>query len=446
MNQARSKPIFRGLSAMQGLALAAILITILAAGAQAQISQYYFTYYYSDGSGDYYTGSVFAPTDFQTYGPLLAVGKALYNQPEPMGGQALGGYYQITSITNGYSTSYDKQQYITSYYDNDKAKSSFAVSDNDYLSTSNNYVYVGNRTLADELGYVIRASDLLASSFSPFFEADLTTTYRFVVMGDSRSDTAINTTIFNTIIGQITNNVNPDFVMFLGDMSRYGGTTQLEAWETLADALRADGIEVYVAKGNHELDSDSGDSAREMQSQYQDVFHYLPDNGPDDYENLTYVFRYGNSAFVALDSFYATAGGATYNEEVSGVQLDWLNDLNLSSRTFRFAFSHDAAYTVTGRTDDAELWDALVALNFDVYFGAHEHLYSRWTIDGLPQIITGTVGAPFVYTVDTAEPEITVTGVYNFVVVDVNGSSMTLTTYGYNTTTGAFYILDTVSY
>jgi len=425
--------------------LAAILITILTFRAQAQTSQYFFTYYYTDGSGDYYSGYVFAPTEFQTSGPLLNVGRALYYQPEPMGGQALGGYYYITGIVDGFSASYDKQQYITSYYDNDKAQSSFAVSDNDYVS-NNNSVYVKDRSLADELGYVIRATDGLACSFSPFFETDLTWTYRFVVMGDSRSDTAINETIFNAVIDEITDNVNPDFLLFLGDMSRYGGTANLEAWETLADALRDDGIEVYVAKGNHELDSNSGDSARQMQSQYQDVFHYLPDNGPDDYENLAYVFRYGNSAFVVLDAFYATAGGATYNEEVSDAQLDWLNDLNLSGRTFRFAFSHDAAYTVIGRTDDVELWDNLVALNFDVYFGAHEHLYSRWTIDGLPQIITGSVGAPLVDPswVDTDEPEITVTERYNFVVVDVDGTDLTMTAYGYYG--GAFYVIESVSY
>ena len=431
---------------MQGFVLAAILIANTYYRREAQISQYFFTYYYNDGSGDYYTGYVFAPTGFHTSAGLY-VGKALDCQPEGMGGQSLGGYYYITSIVDGYAASYDKQEYITAYYDNDKAGSSFAVSNNDYLSTTPNYVYVANRSLADELGYAISADSALASSFSPFFEADLTYTYRFVVMGDSQSETATNETMLNTVIEEITENVNPDFILCLGDKAQYGGTANLEAWNTLADALRADGIEVYVVKGNHELLSDSGVSQTELQSQYQDVFHDMPDNGPEGYENLAYTFRYGNSTFVVLDAFYATDDG-TYDEEVSPAQLTWLNDLNLTNRTFRFAFSHDPAWSVTGRDDDPVLWETLVDLDFNLYFAGHEHLYSRGTKDNLPQIITGTTGSPFVSSVpnDEYEPEITVTGQYNFVVVDVNGSDITITAYGYNASTLTFDIIDTASY
>jgi hypothetical protein len=444
MCKTRSKVIFQGVPMIQGLLLAAMMLTMLTTGAQAQVSQYSFTYYYTDGSGDYYTGYVFAPTNFQASGPFLNVGKMLTDQPESMGGQALGGYYYITSIIDGYDASYDKKEYITAYYDNDKAHSSFAVSNNDSLASTGNYVYVSNRSLDDEFGYAIRYDNALVSSFNPYFEADLTSTYRFVVIGDSQSETGINETMFNTVVGEITANVNPDFLLMVGDQSEYGGTTQLEAWDSLAEALRDDGIEVYVAKTNHTLTLD-GLSDVELQSQYQSVFHSMPDNGPAGYEDLVYTFRYGNSSFIVLDAFFATAG-MTYNEEVTDAQLNWLNDLNIANSTFRFAFSHDPAYSVTDRQDDPELWQTLTDLNFNLYFAGHEHLYSRWTIDGLPQIITGTTGAPFVYGVEANEPEITVTGRYNFVVVDVDGSEISLTTYGYNTTTHAFVIIDTANY
>ena len=133
-------------------------------------SRYDFIYHYNDGSGDYYTGYVFAPTSFQTSGPLLAVGTYLYDQPQEMwasGYQSLNGAdYYITGITDGYDSSYDKKSYITSYYDADLQASLQVNTDG---SSTASYVYVSDRTAAWESGYAI--SDSGNDTFSVYKKA-----------------------------------------------------------------------------------------------------------------------------------------------------------------------------------------------------------------------------------------------------------------------------------
>ena len=111
-------------------------------------SLYDFTYYYGDGSGDLYTGYVYAPAG------LLTTGQYLYNQPQSMGGQSLGGYYYITGATSGVDPSYDAQEYITSYYDGDTGKTSYTLYSSTGQKTTNHSLYVADRRYTVESGYV----------------------------------------------------------------------------------------------------------------------------------------------------------------------------------------------------------------------------------------------------------------------------------------------------
>ncbi len=121
-------------------------------------SRYDFKYYYNSGSGDYYTGYVYAPTSFETsQGGFLSVGTYLYIQPQPLwasGYHSLnGGYYYITGITDGFASSYDKESYITAYYDADTAKASLGVNSDDSATAGS--VYVADRSTSWESGYAI---------------------------------------------------------------------------------------------------------------------------------------------------------------------------------------------------------------------------------------------------------------------------------------------------
>lgn len=117
-------------------------------------SLYYFTYYYGDGSGDYYQGHVYAPTAFQTSGPTLTVGQKSYYQPQEMGGQRLQGYYAITSIVDGYDSSHDAQEYITSYYDGNTGKTSSTLYSGTGYQTASATLLVSDRRYTAESGYV----------------------------------------------------------------------------------------------------------------------------------------------------------------------------------------------------------------------------------------------------------------------------------------------------
>jgi len=112
-------------------------------------TRYYFTYTYSDGSGDSYQGYVYAPASFKSF---LPVGGSINNQPLPMGGAALNGAYSITGYLDDFDASFDKKSYITRYYDAGVGQN-LGVSTTD--TTTATYVYVADRSTAQESGYAI---------------------------------------------------------------------------------------------------------------------------------------------------------------------------------------------------------------------------------------------------------------------------------------------------
>lgn len=166
---------------------AAILFSVVnlgqyAAAAVAGYSCYDFNYYYDDGSGDYYTGYVYAPTAFKTSGPNLSLGAKIYQEPEEMwasGNKTLSGHYEIIGITDGFDSSYDKQSYITAYYDVDTAEASLGV--NSDGSTTAGTIYVADRTAAHESGYAFQ--DSLATVFDPATEIDIFTGFPSLFVG-----------------------------------------------------------------------------------------------------------------------------------------------------------------------------------------------------------------------------------------------------------------------
>ena len=122
-------------------------------------SKYDFTYYYNDDSGDYYTGYVYAPTSFKITNDadnhgFIQVGTHLTNEPAELGGGALGGYYDITSITDGYGSSYDKKEYITSYYDADTNSGQTITKFWDSSGSAVEQLSVLDRTKEAEQGYI----------------------------------------------------------------------------------------------------------------------------------------------------------------------------------------------------------------------------------------------------------------------------------------------------
>lgn len=111
-------------------------------------TQYYFNYYLGDGSGDYYTGYVYAPDNW------FQVGSTLHKQPAEMGETPLGGYYQITAVQPDAPSSYDRNEYINSFYDASTGKTSYTLYSDLDGSVSNHALYIPNRSTTAENGYV----------------------------------------------------------------------------------------------------------------------------------------------------------------------------------------------------------------------------------------------------------------------------------------------------
>ncbi len=112
-----------------------------------------------------------------------------------------------------------------------------------------------------------------------------------------------------------------------------------------------------------------------------------------------YSMEYGNSYFTFLDSHYIDESliGTDYNDhvfapahdykdyfqEVAGSQLDWLiADVGQTSQFNKFAFAHKPAVSVGGAVD-WNLWNFLDSREFDIFYGADEHLYARAFVDNV---------------------------------------------------------------
>jgi hypothetical protein len=140
-------------------------------------SKYSFTYYLEDNGKASYVGYVYAPTG------MLTVGESIYNEPQAMGGYSLNdgsSYYYITGVTDGYDSSYDKKEYITSYYD--ATLGSWLGVNSDASGTASS-IYVADRTQANEYGYAIYNSQpgyFDTSSRAKSYDANGCSLYYFI--------------------------------------------------------------------------------------------------------------------------------------------------------------------------------------------------------------------------------------------------------------------------
>ena len=298
-------------------------------------------------------------------------------------------------------------------------------------------------------------------------------------------------------IGQL--NPRPAFVMFGGDMSYRGyiytdsnklGYT-FQAWKDLFTGLTAKGIGLYTAIGNHELyrhDDHKPPTCAESfclenQEEYKKVFYENPQNGPKGYtpgyDGLVYSFTSprGDAFFAVLDPYYITQDTTPngLGGHIDDVQLNWLKkQLTKTRATHKFLFIHTPYYYATGQNPEelsatdvsfTKLWTILDNNRFDFYACGHQHLYSRKTINrwvlpqpqttpprppwrhNVVQLLNGTSGAdPDQGTPTVKNPKSwhihQDANTYYFSVVDILGRCAKVTSYGYNTNTEDYEVVD----
>jgi len=297
--------------------------------------------------------------------------------------------------------------------------------------------------------------------------------FRFVVYSDCRAPKVDWTqpfpyNLFNIdVLGYINSQVmelspRPAFVMVMGDLVNRAYpkadpsvTSNLAYWKTfMTEGLP--GIDLYVGVGNSDLYGNTWWTELDLQTEFAQTFSNMPDNGPQspvDFRHMVYSFEYGEgtekSLFTVLDSF-GVYYGMSYTSTVHcdndfdpypfpNEQIDWFSaQAAASTATNKFVFAHGPAFSVVGypvARNVRKIWDIALNNNFDTFFCAHEHLYYRWNISqkgdptsvgSLIQNLTGTAGAlPDTVASVNANPENRIYFGYNFVVVDVDGSTIT---------------------
>ncbi len=198
--------------------------------------------------------------------------------------------------------------------------------------------------------------------------------YRFVIIGDSRS----NPGLWPNIIKHIDLlDPKPDFVINTGDIVRHGYTDEYLDYY-IPPLLKTD-IPFFIALGNHD-DGDSG-----LAVEYQTLF------GPN---SLNYYFDYGSRRFIVIDNVTRVL---PYEET-----LAWLEQV-LEETPPEFSIivaAHKPVATV--EKWDYHSWDEENSRIFSdlmtkhevehVFFG-HIHAYSTAEFQGINYTIAGGGGA-----------------------------------------------------
>jgi hypothetical protein len=259
--------------------------------------------------------------------------------------------------------------------------------------------------------------------------------WKFVVVGDTRSDGA-NNGVNTAIVSELANAIVSEgarFVLVPGDLANSGGVSgAFTTWKTAMQPVYGAGIGVYPIRGNHDLES-SG--------YWTSAFGAgIPDNGPTGEINYTYSFSYNNAFIVGLDEYV----------NAHRVNQTWLNQqFAANTKPHVFVFGHEPAFKVnhTDCLDDYPtnrntFWNSIAAEGGRTYFVGHDHLYDHARIndgDGNPaddihQYVVGTGGAPF-YTsgaydgVNSPFTPVNILrdiGYYGYSVVEVNGYDATI--------------------
>lgn len=198
--------------------------------------------------------------------------------------------------------------------------------------------------------------------------------FRFVVMGDSRSQQDLWEAIVAHIDGL---DPRPAFVINSGDVVVQGGADEFA--EYYIPPLLDTAIPHFVAIGNH--DTGQGDRANE--------FKYL--FGQD---ALNYYFDYGNCRFVFLDNVSRNLPWDKVLEIAGG----WLADTPSGYRKVLTVHQPPAniqkwAYHAMGVAESKKFTELMAKHRVDEVFLGHIHAYSTATLDGVSYTVAGGGGA-----------------------------------------------------
>jgi hypothetical protein len=246
-----------------------------------------------------------------------------------------------------------------------------------------------------------------------------------------------------TTLGAVAKNIqqdHPDFMLSLGDLLDYhifgfntpppdtswprGGMLDYRRMfgDTLGSAAH------FTVIGN--WDGESGcDSPEDNQLSMSQRLLYLPGPTPETYpeggsvNQDYYAFTWGDALFVVLNVMTYTPTchlldyqpGVADDWTLGAAQLDWLRTtLASSTAKWKFTFIH---HTVGGAAGDATnsaygrgggqaahvgeqdtIHKMLMQYGVQIFFYAHDHVFTDMVVDGIHYTLPGSAGAPWKFT------------------------------------------------
>lgn len=181
----------------------------------------------------------------------------------------------------------------------------------------------------------------------------------------------------NKLISQIEE-VNPDFIIFAGDVTDHGYATEYKDAMGFIEKLESV-AELHVIPGNHD--------ARNV-----GIIHFERLIGD---RKFARVDKKGGFAIIGLDSSQADVNTG----EVGWSQLDWLkNELkNISEDIGKFVTFHHHLLPIpqTGRErdiliDSGDLIKELLKYKVSFVLNGHKHVPNAWTMENMVVLNSGT--------------------------------------------------------
>ena len=233
----------------------------------------------------------------------------------------------------------------------------------------------------------------------------------FVAMGDSRS----NPEIFTKIMEQTTD-VNPDFIISMGDLVEVGA--EYSEWNDFYFSVVKDFVAstpLVSTLGDHETNGDDGELFRYFLRKDETV------------DKQWFSFDYGTAHFISLD----------YRFENDPEMIDWfIKDISTANKKWNFVYMHRGAYNFGGHRTDwgREFWpDLFSKYNVDIVFAGHSHLYERFypvrskdVANAVTYITTGGAGAGLYQSVKNKAIVAVTESVNNFVTVKIDDNTLML--------------------
>ncbi len=253
--------------------------------------------------------------------------------------------------------------------------------------------------------------------------------FRMVVLSDYGSPSSATAQIVDLAAG-----LGPDLLITAGDNVQQG-----MAPVGLFDSHWFDPLHPLISKvpmmptiGNHDIRLKQG-------ADYSAALSF-PTNAPAGLAPRNFAFDYGNAHFVMIDgnAFEAT-WETTYTDMPvqRAAIISWLtNDLHHTTQMWKFVAYHQPAYTTAGghHPETAALRDELAPIferyGVNIAFQGHNHFYER--INPVNGVYYWTVGSGgfSIHQYDSSDPKreylANMKHQYDFLVVDIEGSHLTL--------------------